>query len=95
MSAQRIPNFVTEADYRLLERTAEIRHEYYNGRIYAMAGASIRHNDICLSAGSSLKNQLRDKPCRPRMNDLLLKVEATGLLTYPDVVVNWVLAHFW
>ena len=88
MSAQRQrhPEF-TEAEYWQREQISGTKNEFYRGEIYAMAGASTAHNDISMSVGSSLDNQLDGKPCVPRVSDQLLKVEATTLQTYPDVLV--------
>lgn len=44
MSAQ--PRLVSEAEYLVVERSSSIRHEFYQGRIYAMTGASRTHNLI-------------------------------------------------
>ena len=52
-----------------------------------MGGASANHNLIVLNAGASLREQLKKKPCRVYPSDLKLRVEATGLYTYPDLSV--------
>ena len=52
-----------------------------------MAGASANHNLIVLNAGSLLREQLKKKPCRVYPSDLKLRIEATGLFTYPDLSV--------
>lgn len=79
--------FITAADYLAMERQAETKSEYLNGRIYAMSGASRNHNRITLNLGAMLRTQLRGYPCEPFVNDLRVKVSPTGLYTYPDVVV--------
>ncbi len=48
MSAQLQPRWLSVEDYLAFEEHSEIKHEYINGEIYAMAGASIRHNQITL-----------------------------------------------
>lgn len=63
------------------------KHEYYNGRIDAMTGASARHNLIAGNTLASLHGQLRRKPCRVYPSDMRVKAQQTGLNTYPDVVV--------
>lgn len=77
----------TEKEYHHHEQISLAKSEFYQGQIYAMAGASTTHNDISMSVGSSLDNQLDGKPCVPRISDQLLKIEATTLQTYPDVLV--------
>jgi Uma2 family endonuclease len=69
------------------ERKAEFRSEYYRGETFAMAGASANHNLIVGNCVFTLGLQLKKKPCRVYPSDLRLKIEATGLYTYPDLSV--------
>lgn len=78
---------LTPAEYLALERRTERRSEYLDGEVFAMGGASRRHNLICLSIGATLWNQLLDRPCEVYTSDMRVRVAATGLCTYPDVVV--------
>jgi Uma2 family endonuclease len=78
---------ITAEEYLHRERKAEFRSEYFRGELFAMAGASANHNLIVLNAGSSLREQLKKKPCRVYPSDLKLRIEATGLYTYPDLSV--------
>ena len=85
--SQLAEQFITAADYLALERQAETKSEYLNGRIYAMSGASEEHNTIVFNLARRIGNQLDKKPCRGYVNDMRVKVSPTGLYTYPDVVV--------
>jgi Uma2 family endonuclease len=80
-------HFITPEEYLNRERQAEHRSEYYRGEMFAMAGASANHNWIVLNTGSHLREQLKSKPCRVYPSDLKLRVEATGLFTYPDLSI--------
>ena len=77
----------TPQEYLALERKSETRNEYYNGEIFAMAGASREHNLIAGNLFRDIGNELEDRPCETYMNDMRVWIEATGLYTYPDVVV--------
>jgi Uma2 family endonuclease len=77
----------TPQEYLALERKSETRNEYYNGEIFAMSGASREHNLIAGNLFRDVGNQLEDRPCETYMNDMRVWIEATGLYTYPDVVV--------
>ena len=77
----------TEAEYIAMEEHSEFKHEYINGSIYAMAGATGRHNDLAGNVFASLHQQLRGKSCKVRGSDQRLKIEATSMYTYPDVLV--------
>ncbi len=76
---------VTSAEYLTLERRSETRNEYIGGRIYALSGASPRHNVIAANLGREITEQLRGRPCEAYMADLRVKVSATGMYTYPDI----------
>ena len=68
------------------ERSSEIRHEYVDGVVYAMAGASVNHNQITANMLTSLMIHLKGKECRPFSSDLLVKT-GKERYRYPDVVV--------
>ncbi len=88
MSTQAKP-WVTPEEYLERERLAEYKSEYYRGEVFAMAGASLRHGLIVSNLVMTLGQQLKSRPCSIYANDLRLRVTATGLYTYPDVVVIW------
>src|SRR5438105_3869951 len=75
------------AEYLVREERALIKSEYYRGEIFAMAGASIPHNIIATNVVSHLHALLRGTGCRPFGSDLRIKVEDTGLFTYPDASI--------
>jgi len=87
MNALREIEYVTEEEYAELEALSQTRHEYADGQIYAMAGASGRHNDLAANVLASLHAQLRGKGCKTRMSDQRLKVESVRKHFYPDVLV--------
>lgn len=78
--------FVTEQEYWAQEESSPIKHEYFNGRLYAMAGASRKHALLAANALASLVVQLRGKPCRAVGSDQRVRIEESGLNTYPDIV---------
>ena len=78
---------LTPEDYLAIERRAEYKSEYFNGEIFAMAGASRAHNTIVLNTGSEIRQHLKNRPCRAYVSDMRVKVSPTGLYTYPNVVV--------
>jgi Uma2 family endonuclease len=80
--------FLTEEEYLAIERQAEFRSEFFNGEMFAMTGATRRHNRIVTNLVTALDNQLRDRPCNVYSSDMRVRVTSTGLYTYPDVVVT-------
>ncbi len=85
-SAQPQPH-LTPQDYLAWERQQETRHEYVNGEIHAMTGASREHNLINGNLFAALHTQTRGKPCEVYSNDMRVKVSETGMYTYPDIAV--------
>ena len=79
--------FVSLEEYYKLEETGEIKHEYYQGSIFAMTGGTERHNLISLDIGTELNIQLKGKSCRVYTTDFRLKIEAANLYTYPDLSI--------
>ncbi len=82
--------YLTPQEYLAFEREAETKSEYYNGEIYAMAGATREHSLIVTNTVLSLGTRLRGRRCEIYAADMRVKVSPTGLYTYPDVVVVWV-----
>ncbi len=78
---------LTPQEYLARERKAEFRSEFYHGEMFAMAGASWEHTLIKDNVAHNARNQLDDGPCRALTSDLRVKVDATGLYTYPDVII--------
>ncbi len=87
MSSAATKRRFTPQEYLALERKSETRNEYYNGEIFAMAGASREHNLISVNLLRDIGNQLEDRPCEAYPSDMRVSIEATGLYTYPDVSV--------
>jgi hypothetical protein len=56
---------------------------FFDGESFARAGGSLRHSLVGTNLVRALGNHLKGKPCVPCNSDLRIKVEATGLLTYP------------
>ena len=78
---------ITPEEYLAMEREAPYKSEYFNGKMFAMAGASRRHNLIALNTASELRGQLKKTPCEVYVSDMRIKVSHTELYTYPDVTV--------
>ena len=78
---------LTAAEYLAIESTSEIRHEFLDGEMFAMSGGSLWHNLIKDNFARAVANRLSGGTCRVVTSDQRLKVDATGLYTYPDVLV--------
>src|SRR3954447_2113210 len=78
---------LTPAEYLVIERAAEKKSEFFNGEMVAMAGASREHNAINENLVGELFARLKGGSCRTFSRDQRLFVKATGLYTYPDIVI--------
>jgi Uma2 family endonuclease len=78
---------MTPAEYLAFERAqTDAKHEYLNGDVVMMAGASLAHNRIVANLVATLHAQMRRRPCDVFSSDMRLHIPATGLYTYPDIV---------
>lgn len=86
MSAQSAsPQPITETEYLEFERNSELKHEFINGQVYAMAGASEKHNLIVGNTYSAIHGHLRPRPCRVYPTDMRVRIDAISQYTYPDI----------
>jgi len=74
-------------EYLACERDSDIRHEYIDGELYAMVGASRPHNLITGNLHAALHNHLRGSPCRVYSHDMKVRIEAANRFYYPDLMV--------
>ncbi|MCC6731144.1 MAG: Uma2 family endonuclease [Chthonomonadales bacterium] len=86
MAVERAP-ILTPEEYLAREREARTKSEYLAGQVYAMAGASRLHNLVAVNVTTALALALRGRPCEVYAADMRVRVEATGLYTYPDIAV--------
>jgi Uma2 family endonuclease len=80
-------SYLTVAEYLTIERQAEARSEYLDGEMFTMPGASRRHNLIKGNTERELNLQLKHQPGEVYSSDQRVHIPATGLYTYPDIVV--------
>jgi Uma2 family endonuclease len=75
------------ADYLAYEVGANVKHEFLEGEIYAMAGGTPEHAALAAAITTIVGAQLGDGPCRVFSSDPKIRVRETGLVSYPDVTV--------
>jgi len=78
--------YYTVEEYLVFERESAEKHEYIDGEIIAMAGASREHNLIGTNTTVALATHLRGKGCEVYANDMRVRMKGKGY-GYPDVVV--------
>jgi Uma2 family endonuclease len=87
MSAQPIPRLTAE-EYLAAERAAEVRSEFYDGSMYAMAGESYAHNVINVNLVRELSTALRKRGCFLASSEARLRVSPGRVYTYPDIMAG-------
>lgn len=84
--AEKLP--LTAEQYLQGEATAEYKHEFMDGEVWAMVGASDAHVSIAGNLFFLLKQSLKDQPCRAYFSDMKVKIEQADAFFYPDVLVT-------
>jgi Uma2 family endonuclease len=81
---------ISVEEYLDYEKKSHIRHEYINGEIFAMSGASVEHNQISINIVALLRPHLRGSKCRVFMSDMKVKItqEDADFFYYPDIFVT-------
>ena len=86
MSAVKNSQALTVADYLSGELISDVKHEFIDGGIIAMAGASANHGTIAVNVSRKMGNHLEDNPCRIFVSDM--KVNVASNFFYPDLIVD-------
>ena len=70
-----------------MENTEVVKHEYYQGEIFAMSGAKVQHNTIAGNLFVALANKLKGKKSKPFNSDQRIHIPSNTLFTYPDISI--------
>lgn len=87
MNAKVQPTRMSYEEYLVFSESADVKHEYVNGEIWAMAGGSIDHSGVAQQLGTLLNVALRGRPCRVLTSDARIRVQATRANFYPDLSI--------
>lgn len=90
MSISPVKATISVDDYLSGEQTSDVRHEYDNGYVVAMVGASRAHNLITLALASAIRENSKGTPCRTYVSDMKVRIQSNenDLFYYPDVMVS-------
>jgi Uma2 family endonuclease len=78
---------LSHKDYLEGELESDIRHEFYEGYVYAMAGAGVKHNIISLNLATQLRQKARGTDCQTFMADMKLYIPEKNRFYYPDILL--------
>jgi Uma2 family endonuclease len=84
-------DYLTVEAYLEGERHSDVRHEYFDGDVYAMAGASVEHELVAGNIFAALHAHLKGKHSRVFKDGMKLRLQAMGrdVFYYPDIMVAW------
>ena len=80
--------YLSPEEYLETEKSSLIKHEYIQGQIYAMAGASDAHVTITANLVALLRNHIRGSGCRIYVADMKVRIESLDVFYYPDIMVT-------
>ncbi|RMH73427.1 MAG: Uma2 family endonuclease [Cyanobacteria bacterium J007] len=75
-------------EYLELEVKSSTKHEYIDGKIYAIAGTTDTHNTIALNLAILIRNHLRETNCRVYFADIKARLDRPNCFYYPDLLVT-------
>ncbi|HMS41196.1 MAG TPA: Uma2 family endonuclease [Pyrinomonadaceae bacterium] len=87
MSALPQRKYVSPEEYLTAERESLEKHEFFDGEIFQMAGASLKHIVITGNLAAELHARFKGRDCRALQSDMRVHIPKTGLFTYPDIAV--------
>ncbi|MBZ0116733.1 MAG: Uma2 family endonuclease [Sandaracinaceae bacterium] len=79
--------YVSHGDYLALEERAEIKHEYLDGVVRAMAGGTIEHARLASRLDYLVRAALRGRPCEAFSSDARVRLDSANRSTYPDLSI--------
>ncbi len=80
--------YISEAEYLADEEISDIKHEYFDGEIFAMSGGSVNHQRLTINISSAFHNHLKGKPCEAFSSDMKVRADKGKKYFYPDVLVS-------
>ncbi|MEC4805266.1 MAG: Uma2 family endonuclease [Jaaginema sp. PMC 1079.18] len=88
MTALTFDQPISPEEYLKLESQSEAKHEYFNGQVYAMAGARGTHNIISGNLYILWRDRLQQSPCQTYFADMKVRLGEGRSFFYPDVVIT-------
>ena len=80
-------DYISEQEYLEDEKISDVKHEYFNGEIFAMAGASRNHQRLANNTLVAFANHLKNTSCEPFSSDMKVRADKGKKYFYPDVLV--------
>ena len=81
-------DYISEQEYLENEKVSDIKHEYFNGEIFAMSGGSINHQRLTGNVFAEFRQHLKGTPCEAFSSDIKVRADNGRKYFYPDVLVS-------
>ncbi len=81
-------HYLSPEEYLALEAQSQVKHEYHDGEVYAMAGAADIHVTVAGNLFTMVLLHLRGSKCRVYISDMKAKIQRWGKFFYPDIMVT-------
>lgn len=80
-------NFISPKEYLEMERASDEKHEYFDGHVYNMSGASLKHAKVATNLTGNLFTYLLDKECSVLGENIRVTSPSNDSYMYPDVLI--------
>jgi Uma2 family endonuclease len=80
-------NLLSPKEYLEIDRASDEKHEYFDGQVIAMSGASLKHGKVAMNLASKLHSFLEDKECNVLAETMRVATESRDAYMYPDLVI--------
>ena len=80
-------NFISPKEYLEMERVSDEKHEYFDGHIYLMSGASLKHSKVAMNLAIKIGSFLEDKECSILAETMRVTSPSNDSYMYPDVLI--------
>jgi len=87
IASQKRPQ-MTPAEYLEWEPHQELRHEYSDGEVFAMAGGTKHHDRIAFNLRRAIIDRADQQQCSTSGSDVKVKVQQERFYRYPDLSVS-------
>lgn len=88
MQAPQLDSFVSLEEYLAVEEVSEVKHEYWNGRVFECSGGTPRHADLIFNVAAAFAPRLRGHRCRGSSSDQRIRIDESNVSFYPDFVIK-------
>lgn len=80
-------NFISPKEYLEMERASDEKHEYFDGHVYNMSGASLKHGKVAMNLAVEIGSYLKDKKCSVLAETMRVTTKSRDAYMYPDLLI--------